>query len=66
MRKIEESLIGVAEASEIAGIDRRTIHRMVDRGELAPASKLPGLRGAYIFNRADIERIAADRKGEAA
>lgn len=55
----------MAEASELTGLDRRTIHRMVERGELKPVSKLPGLRGAYIFNRADIERIAAERKAAA-
>lgn len=53
----EPELIGVAEAAAIVGVDRRTIHRMVQRGELATASKLPGLRGAYVFNRADIDSL---------
>lgn len=48
-------LIGVAEAAEIIGRDKRTVHRMVARGELEPASKLPGLRGAFVFRRADVE-----------
>lgn len=57
MSKTAESpktLIGVAEASELTGLDRRTLHRKVERGELTAITKLPGLRGAYIFNRSDI------------
>lgn len=66
MPKIQDDLIGVAEASELTGLDRRTIHRKVDRGELKAAVKLPGLRGAYLFRRSDIEQIAAAREGSAA
>lgn len=47
-------LVGVSEASTLTGLDRRTLHRKVKRGELHAVSKLPGLRGALIFNRADI------------
>lgn len=50
-------LVGVAEAAEMTGLDRRTLHRKVERGELHAVSKLPGLRGAYIFNRADIDAL---------
>lgn len=55
-------LIGVAEASAILSLDRRTIHRMVERSELEPASKLPGLRGAYIFDRATIVAAKEQQK----
>lgn len=58
MPQIGIELIGVAEASEITGLDRRTIHRKVDRGELTPVSKLPGLRGAYIFDRNEVEALS--------
>ena len=57
MPKKLETLIGVAEASELTGLDRRTIHRKAERGEIEPVSKLPGLRGAYIFNRSDLLAI---------
>lgn len=61
MPKIQNNLIGVAEASQITGLDKRTLHRKVERGELTPVSKLPGLRGAYIFNRSEIEKLARER-----
>lgn len=51
-------LIGSKEAAELTGLDLRTIHRRVERGELPTAGKLPGLRGAYLFNRTDIEALA--------
>lgn len=56
-----QELIGIAEAAHLTGLDRRTLHRMIDKGELQPASKLPGLRGAYVLNRSDIEALAAKR-----
>ncbi len=58
--KIQDDLIGVAEASQLTGLDKRTLHRKVDSGELIPVTKLPGLRGAYIFNRADIEALLTE------
>ena len=60
-----QDLIGATEAAPILGEDARTVQRKAKAGEY-PAAKLPGLRGAYIFNRADIERIAAERKADAA
>lgn len=55
-------LIGVAEASKLTGLDRRTLHRRVERGELHPVSKLPGLRGAYIFDRSEIEELIPEER----
>lgn len=49
-----KNLIGVAEAAKLTGLDRRTLHRKVERGELPYVTKLDGLRGAYIFNRSDV------------
>lgn len=40
------------------GIDRSALHRRVRRGVIA-ATKLNGLRGAYLFTRAEIERVKA-------
>jgi len=53
----QHNLVGVAEAARITGLDRRTLHRKVERGELAAVGKLEGKTGAYIFNRADIEAL---------
>lgn len=38
-----------------------TVTRLVQAGKLSPAQKLPGLRGAYLFDKADVERLAAKR-----
>ena len=38
---------------------------MADDGRLNPAVKIPGLRGAYLFERADVERLAAERREQA-
>lgn len=55
----EDLFIGAAEASQVLNRNRSTVTRMVERGELNPVSKLPGLRGAFFFNRADIEALLA-------
>ena len=54
-------LIPTAEAAEALGVHVATISRMVTRGDLAPAVKVPGKRGAYLFNRADVDALAAQR-----
>lgn len=51
-------LIPTAEVAAILGKEVRTVHRMVERRELTPAVKTPGLRGAYLFRREDVERLA--------
>lgn len=58
-----DDLIGTPEAASIIGVSRATMTRWVQSGELEPATKLPGLTGAALFNRADIEAKAAERKG---
>ena len=50
--------VTAAEAARIIDKDRRLIIRMVERGELSPSRKLPGSTGAYLFFRADVERLA--------
>lgn len=60
----EDQLIGTAEAARILGKSHRTIHRLVETGELTPALVAPGGRaGAFLFRKADIEALA---KGAAA
>lgn len=55
-------LVTTAEALEILRKSSpSTVTRLVQAGKLAPAQKLPGLRGAYLFNRSDVERLAAER-----
>ena len=54
------------EALEILGLgDPSTVSRYVSVGILAPSRKLPGRTGAFLFRRADVERLAAKRAGAA-
>lgn len=60
-------LISSPEAARIIGRSSRTIHRLVDSGELIPVSRVSaGPNGAYVFHRADVERIAGQFKPRAA
>lgn len=54
------------EVAILLGRSARTVHRLVDAGDLAPAQKLPGPNGAYLFRRDDVERIVSERSGSAA
>jgi hypothetical protein len=50
------------EALDILGItDPSTISRWVQLGKLKPARKLPGKNGPFLFHRADVEALAAER-----
>lgn len=53
------------EAATLLGVDRRSVVRFVDRGELTPSLKLPGRTGAYLFERADVEQLQQQRAGAA-
>ena len=63
MPHTEEPLIGTAEAARIlGGVSHRTVHRLVESGDLTPAMTAPGGRaGAFLFDRADVERLAKVR-----
>lgn len=37
------------------------ISKIVRSGKLTPAVRLPGIRGAMLFHRADVEALAAER-----
>lgn len=50
-------LITAREAVEILGCSMSTLHRWADTGQLATAKKLPGVRGARLFLRSDVENF---------
>ena len=60
MSTTTEHLIS-AEVCERLGIDRSTLSRWVAAGRITPAMKLPGIRGPYLFDPAEVERAAAER-----
>lgn len=57
----DKPLIGAAEAAEMLGVSKDTLVRMVARGEVPMVQKLDGVKGAYIFERGEIERVAAEQ-----
>ena len=57
-------LVTAAEAALMKGKSPRTILRLVDRGALVPAMKLPGGTGAYLFDRSHVEALDLSREPE--
>lgn len=55
-------LLTTVETADRLGKSARAVIRMVERHELEPARKLPGLRGAYLFDADTVEALAAARK----
>lgn len=62
MPKSNHPTITVAEAAAILAVNRKTVLRRVAAGILKPTQKLPGETGAYLFDRAEVERLAAERR----
>lgn len=58
---IPGELITTAQAAEILRYTVAWVNKQAATGRLPVAQKLPGLTGAYLFRRDDIERIAAER-----
>lgn len=54
--------ITVAEAADILRVNRKTVLRRMAAGLLKPTQKLPGETGAYLFDRAEVERLAVERR----
>lgn len=52
-----------AEVARALGVEVSTVHRMVTRGDLTPAFKAPGLRGAYLFSPADVAALTGAAVG---
>jgi len=55
-------LIGTREASKVLGVSRTTFQRLVASGDLEPETRIPGLTGAMLFDRSDVNYLAAQRK----
>lgn len=50
-----DDLIPTAEVAKMAGCDVATVARWVRDGRLTPAVQAPGIRGARLFRRSDVE-----------
>jgi excisionase family DNA binding protein len=56
----DEDLITTRQAAEILRVSPSTVLRMVNRDRsLTPTVRAPGLRGALLFRRSDIEALGA-------
>jgi predicted site-specific integrase-resolvase len=55
----DDQLIGAGDACDLLNIDRSTLIRQVKRGKITAAQKMPGLSGAYLFDREYIQELAA-------
>lgn len=61
MSKLHTDLITTRSVALLLGESIRQTIRRVERGDLKPAQKLPGLRGAYLFDRAEVDRLRRAR-----
>jgi excisionase family DNA binding protein len=61
MDDIEETTVTSSTVCSQLGIDRSTLVRWVQAGRITPAFKFPTSNGAYLFERAEVERIRNER-----
>ncbi|MGX7679110.1 helix-turn-helix domain-containing protein [Jatrophihabitans sp. DSM 45814] len=54
-------LAATAEVAEILGRSVATVNRWAKDGKLRPVAKAPGIRGPYLFDRAEIARFKTGR-----
>lgn len=59
-------LLTTAETGKVLDIKPREVSRLVQRGDLTPALKSPGLRGPMFFDPAEVEQVRVLRELEAA
>jgi hypothetical protein len=60
-RTNELDLVSSREASVMLAVSNHTVNRWVHDGVLTPALKGPGLRGVFMFHRADVTSLAKQR-----
>jgi excisionase family DNA binding protein len=53
--------ITTAEAAEILGIHKATVIRWIEAGVITNSRKLAGATNTYLLDRAEIEKLAAEK-----
>jgi len=53
----EPDLLTAAQTAVLLGCTQRTVARMVEADRITPAMKFPGETGAFLFGRAEVERV---------
>lgn len=51
-----------AEVAERLGLTPAAVSYRVRHGQLTPAAKAPGVRGAYLFDPDEVDRLLEQRK----
>jgi predicted site-specific integrase-resolvase len=54
-------LLNSEQARTLLHCSRASLDRWVKAGKISPTIQLPGIRGARLFARADVEALAAER-----
>lgn len=57
--------IGVRDAAKIVDRTQLTVLRWIKIGKLPIVGRLPGPNGAYLLDRAEVEKLAAELAAEA-
>ena len=60
-QRAKVATMGSADAARALGISRRTLLHRVEDGTLVPLAKLSGKTGAYLFEAADVQRLAESK-----
>jgi excisionase family DNA binding protein len=55
-----DALMTTTEAGQVLGRNSRAVQRLVKKGRLKHALKLAGPNGAYLFDREEVQRVAAE------
>ena len=55
-----DDLLTSSDVARLLQISVPTVNRWAAAGRLPVVQKLPGIRGAYLFRRVDVERLAKD------
>lgn len=58
----EKPMYSAKEASEVLGVSQTHVARLVKSGQLTPAVKAPGLRGAFLFSQEEVEQVKVMRE----
>lgn len=48
------------QVADRCGVSVRQVHALIAKGVITPVGKLDGVRGAYLFDPKDVDRLAAE------
>lgn len=57
---MQTNLLTTTQAAERVGVSVPTINRWARQGRITPAFQAPGVRGARLYDPADIDALAAE------